>query len=55
MKSKIIKKDRHDLTKLAQELSPKDRLLAFLNHNQLLAKLSKYENNRSRPIRTASR
>lgn len=60
MKSKVLKQDRQDLIKISQSLSGQERLLAFLNHNQLLAQFSlnknikrnKHENNRSRTIRS---
>jgi len=60
MKSKILAEDRKDLVKLSRSLSPQQRLLAFLNHNQLLAQLSKakrtnHANNSSRTIRASSR
>jgi len=36
MESKILQKNREELVEICRAMSPEDRLLAFLNHSQLI-------------------
>lgn len=39
MKSKIIENKHTSMIKLCRQMTPEERLVAFLNHSQLIAKI----------------
>lgn len=41
MKSKVIAQKKNELRKTIQAMSPEERLVAFLNHSRLMARLYK--------------
>lgn len=37
--SEILKKDREDMSKLCKRMKPEERLMAYLNHSQLIQQI----------------
>ncbi len=41
MYSKILQKDKDDLTRLYKSMTPQERLVVFANHSEALVKISR--------------